>query len=412
MAKTQGHGNPKWSREETILALELYHDLNGVIPSSEDSRVRALSSLLQDLPFHQGSLKNDSFRNPDGVAFKLQNIRSVATGKGLSNTSEMDQLIWTNLGDDKTKVKHLAKLVKKGIDLPGPINLIKIKPLKHTRIIDIVQEAGIDVSDWSNFKGGVNKASTNPKYCFEWGFIETGRVALLNLWYTAMKETNGVIYQDLNLRKDSEGYKKDKRGRWRSRALSLDKVIQQAWLNNLPILVNICDENIVKDKPKSRVARADRRMLDKELWKIVRYDEKTGDCRVERGEARSKYVDQHSESLDKDISPNRREVIGKVFDRDPIVRQAVLERAKGHCEYCSKEGFRKSGGKIYLETHHIIHLSKYGPDKIDNVIALCPNDHKEVHHGERAEKMTNEMIEIVRRIQSQNKKSQAMNNQG
>lgn len=38
------------------------------------------------------------------------------------------------------------------------------------------------------------------------------------------------------------------------------------------------------------------------------------------------------------------------------------------------------GYKIFLEQHHIIPRAKGGSDGIENVIALCPNCHREVHH--------------------------------
>lgn len=88
MARTQGHGNPKWTRDETVLALDLYFDLNGKVPSGADKRVQTLSELLRRFPYHAEASRQESFRNPDGVAFKLQNLRQVATGKGLGNVSE------------------------------------------------------------------------------------------------------------------------------------------------------------------------------------------------------------------------------------------------------------------------------------------------------------------------------------
>lgn len=81
MARTQGHGNPKWTRDETILALNLYFELGGRIPPGNDSRVQELSELLRRFPYHANASRRESFRNPDGVAFKLQNLRQVATGR-------------------------------------------------------------------------------------------------------------------------------------------------------------------------------------------------------------------------------------------------------------------------------------------------------------------------------------------
>lgn len=115
MARTQGHGNPHWTRDETILALELYFDCEGKIPSGNDRRVVGLSELLRQLPYHAEASKRDSFRNGDGVAFKLQNLRQVATGHGLGNVSEMDRRIWSELGAHPDVVRNMAGVIRGNI---------------------------------------------------------------------------------------------------------------------------------------------------------------------------------------------------------------------------------------------------------------------------------------------------------
>jgi 5-methylcytosine-specific restriction enzyme A len=115
MARTHGHGNPNWTRDETILALDLYFECDGNVPSRKDPRVQRLSRLLQLLPYHDTPKRKGSFRNPAGVAFKLQNLRQVATGKGLGNVSEMDRGVWSELGANPDEVKRLASLIRAGI---------------------------------------------------------------------------------------------------------------------------------------------------------------------------------------------------------------------------------------------------------------------------------------------------------
>jgi 5-methylcytosine-specific restriction protein A len=111
MAKTQGHGNPDWIRDETILALDLYFKCNGKMPTGEDPRVHELSVLLRSLPYHLKSHRKKTFRNPAGVAFKLKNLNNVATGKGLSNVSETDRRVWAELGTQRNEVERLAERI-------------------------------------------------------------------------------------------------------------------------------------------------------------------------------------------------------------------------------------------------------------------------------------------------------------
>jgi 5-methylcytosine-specific restriction protein A len=124
MAVTKGHGNPNWTRDEVILALDLYHICGGQLPGPTDDRVHELSALLRAFPHHSNAARQKSFRNPDGVAFKLQNLRSVATGAGLKNTSKIDREVWEEFGDDPALTHELGKLIRQSIviinDFPLP----------------------------------------------------------------------------------------------------------------------------------------------------------------------------------------------------------------------------------------------------------------------------------------------------
>jgi 5-methylcytosine-specific restriction protein A len=117
MAVTQGHGNPKWTRDETILALDLYFDSAAKTPAASDDRVVELSRLLRALPYHDQAARKASFRNPDGVSFKLQKLRQVATGKGLGNVSEMDRVVWDEFKNHPEEAKRLAALIRAGIKI-------------------------------------------------------------------------------------------------------------------------------------------------------------------------------------------------------------------------------------------------------------------------------------------------------
>ena len=119
MARTQGHGNPNWSRDETILALNLYFECGRGVPGPSDMRVIRLSDILRQLPIHLTAKKTDTFRNPDGVAFKLQNLHNVASGKGLANVSQTDRLIWSEFGGHPELVKQLAEAILSCSREPG-----------------------------------------------------------------------------------------------------------------------------------------------------------------------------------------------------------------------------------------------------------------------------------------------------
>ncbi len=80
---------------------------------------------------------------------------------------------------------------------------------------------------------------------------------------------------------------------------------------------------------------------------------------------------------------NKIQTITYSFERNPDVVAEALMRVNGICERCKKPApfLRKNDGTAYLEVHHKIPLSENGLDLLDNVLALCPNCHREIHHG-------------------------------
>ena len=94
-------------------------------------------------------------------------------------------------------------------------------------------------------------------------------------------------------------------------------------------------------------------------------------------------------------APDQVAFAGKRYARDAKIRDAVKLRAKGRCEFCGADGFKRDDGSSYLECHHIIALANDGADRMTNVIALCPNDHREAHFGKRRSQIEKEMIKKV-----------------
>jgi 5-methylcytosine-specific restriction endonuclease McrA len=75
-----------------------------------------------------------------------------------------------------------------------------------------------------------------------------------------------------------------------------------------------------------------------------------------------------------------------VYDRSVYIKEFARKVAKGICQLCDKKApFLDKQGNPFLEVHHIHYLSKGGSDTIDNVVALCPNCHRKIHHLELEE---------------------------
>lgn len=264
-----------------------------------------------------------------------------------------------------------------------------LKPIERLRVIDLVHEAGIDVSDWANFKGGIKKAASNPKYCYEWSYEDdTKGLIILNLWYENIEISDGAIIQKLNLRKTSENAQSSPQSR---RAIKMDFSLQKAFRLNRSVRVIICD-GPPRDA-KATKSSADKRLLDIESWHIQSYDPETGDCVLIRGDADKRFIDQFDIGTFPEGRALKKESTSTVYERSSEVRNYVLSRSKGNCEWCGEAGFKTSSGSLYLETHHIQPLSENGSDTVDNVIALCPNHHREAHYGVEQDNLKKAMLE-------------------
>lgn len=265
-----------------------------------------------------------------------------------------------------------------------------IWPTERNRVIDLVSGAGIDVSDWGNFKGGPAKAASNPKYCYEWSFEEPGRIVVVNLWYDGLEEDGGRIFAKMNLRAAAE----ERSGVSKRRTEKLHGAIRHAARDGLPVRVIVNAGTIREDDdPDGKASSVEHRLLDPVPWGVAHYDDATGACLLTRGPLQGRVVDQFSvKSFE---APERIETSGTKFARDPAVRRKALERAKGCCEYCFVPGFTMADGSVFLESHHIIPLGEGGPDHEDNVAALCPNHHREAHFGALAPVMRNTLLERV-----------------
>lgn len=75
-----------------------------------------------------------------------------------------------------------------------------------------------------------------------------------------------------------------------------------------------------------------------------------------------------------------RQVSSTTFERNEYVSELVKRRANGVCQLCDEPApFKNKQGEPFLESHHIVWLSKGGEDTIENSVALCPNCHRKMH---------------------------------
>ena len=108
--------NPPWTREELLLALELYFVAGRRQLPSTDQQVKELSDLLDTLKIHTVFERGERFRNPSGVSMKLGNFLSLDpeySGSGMRNVSSLDREIWEEFAHHQSYLSQVADQIRK-----------------------------------------------------------------------------------------------------------------------------------------------------------------------------------------------------------------------------------------------------------------------------------------------------------
>jgi 5-methylcytosine-specific restriction enzyme A len=117
--------NPPWTRDELILALELYLRHRERLPDSDDAEIIETSQTLNSL-FGDQAKDANLFRNPNGVYMKLANFRAVDplhTSQGMRGFSRGGHgvaQIWQEFSTRFDELKLIASAIRAAAtDLPA-----------------------------------------------------------------------------------------------------------------------------------------------------------------------------------------------------------------------------------------------------------------------------------------------------
>ena len=106
--------SPPWTREEIILALDLYFRVGRRVPNPTDHPVIEVSTWLNQLPLHPVSVRAPNFRNPSGVVLKIANLRTFdrsTPSRGMSGGSRLDKTVYEEFEDRPDLVRHEAEAI-------------------------------------------------------------------------------------------------------------------------------------------------------------------------------------------------------------------------------------------------------------------------------------------------------------
>lgn len=120
-AKSGVRKNPVWSRDELILALDLYMRHRAVPPGKSSQEVVELSEFLNQASILLGAAESGTFRNANGVYMKLMNFRSIdpqftSNGKvGLTRNNKDEAVVWEMFANDQNHLTEVATAIRQAV---------------------------------------------------------------------------------------------------------------------------------------------------------------------------------------------------------------------------------------------------------------------------------------------------------
>lgn len=102
--------NSPWSRDELILALDLYFDFYPSMPSPSNPKIIELCEILNNLN------KQIQLRTADSIVMKLSNFLRLDprySGIGLSKGSKLENIVWKDFSNKPSELKRVALHIKK-----------------------------------------------------------------------------------------------------------------------------------------------------------------------------------------------------------------------------------------------------------------------------------------------------------
>jgi 5-methylcytosine-specific restriction protein A len=111
----QNSVNPNWTREELILALDLYFDMDQGQMHKGNQNVIRVSNEIRDLKIHFDVPDPDKFRNPSSIARRLGNFKTMDDGydgDGLKNSSKLAKEVYQEFNNRRDTLRLAAAEIR------------------------------------------------------------------------------------------------------------------------------------------------------------------------------------------------------------------------------------------------------------------------------------------------------------
>jgi hypothetical protein len=150
-----------------------------------------------------------------------------------------------------------------------------LRPKQKFLVMDLLDNAGVDVSAWKNYKG---PPAANPKFCYNWSFEQPDEFAVVCLWHKGLKLHGSTVVHTSKRRNYGAAGTSRSEAIWNRRAQAFDESLESAYRQQLPVRVIVVDGAQRDPKamePTASVVQA--RLLDDVPWAVTKYDYATGE---------------------------------------------------------------------------------------------------------------------------------------
>jgi hypothetical protein len=156
--------NPAWTRDELILALDVYVRVGQVAPNHQE--VVKLSRLLRELPRAASPIDPVTFRNQNGVARKLANFAGLDPaykGRGLGHGGRLDATVWSEFTNRRSELAQAAAKLRASVG-----NQTNSDPVPSAGVAEPVEEHLDD--------------ATHAHARAQWQLAQIGKALGLDVW--------------------------------------------------------------------------------------------------------------------------------------------------------------------------------------------------------------------------------------
>jgi 5-methylcytosine-specific restriction enzyme A len=271
-------------------------------------------------------------------------------------------------------------------------DLSALLPTEKPLVIDLVRQAGIDVTEWNDFKGA--NPATNPKFCYNWSFRRPEELVVALFFHDDLTIVGDEIIHDQNIRLRDGRLGGSGAAQWKKRANELDENLRIAYRDGLPVRAIILEgEKRNHLDAESESSAVEKRLLDPMPWAVTSYDMESGRCVVTRGALPTtstvqddpEIVGFEGEQRRRYILHRRREASVRTWKIKAVLWQHnTLKCEVPRCGFNFAVTYGELG-KEFAHVHHLKPLSEAPAEgrkiELKDLAIVCANCHAMIHRG-------------------------------